>query len=278
MTWTTVATETFEDSNWIRPTWTETVLNPNIEDFENNVAIKYGTGKLYGVGWKYGQHTASDWQPITWSETPLYTESFEVSATWLSNWNTYGTNYSLSTAQSVSPTHSWMGVGVTSLGETRFLYAGNTSILNQRIVAQFRNANTGDWQHFLARWSSVNPIVNGYDFWFEPWERGGTYVNYITMNLNRYNNGSVVRCFNASVPLALSPNTWHKVRLSITTEYDEVLLRFEFWTGSAWSTLYDFRDNSPLRILSAGRLGFGMQRCQTSNQSYFDDVQIISLA
>lgn len=76
MAWTFVFAEVFDDPSWRRPAWVETI--EFIEDFELNVPIKYGTGKLYGAGWKYGESDVSDWQPISWSESPLLDEDFEA--------------------------------------------------------------------------------------------------------------------------------------------------------------------------------------------------------
>jgi hypothetical protein len=229
----------------------------------------------------YGDRIESDWSPLVWSETSLLLDDFE-SAGWQTNWDSYGTygvNFTRSTTQAVSPTNAWMGMGVPTFGESRILYKNNTSIANPRIVAQFRNDGGGDWLQFIARSSAVNPLTNCYRLRFQAWElTNPAYYNYISLALQRYNAGVATTCFIAAVPFASARNTWHKIRWSVTTEYNEVLLKLEEWSGSAWGMVYEFRDSSPFRILTAGRAGFGMERCQYSNTSYFDDVNIISLA
>lgn len=152
------------------------------------------------------------------------------------DWNISTTgSWAVTTDEYVSSGHSIKGVS----GQSKFLYNGNLSLLDSRIVGQVKctgNLQTGGSAlvggGFLARATSVVAPLNLYIVTLRGYTANQYYFSFV-----RYKAGVYTLLCNLPYILPV-PGTgltnWHQFRLSVTDEFSMSVLRLEYFNSPDW--------------------------------------------
>jgi hypothetical protein len=190
-------------------------------------------------------------------------------------------SYQINSVLSYSPSASLRNVS----GLTRLFWSANSNLTNAGVTAQIKhNANftTNNRIAFFLRLSypgvylPTEPVYNGYWMRCYVTNAGTGNVSFEFFRAKIGTGSTLIGVQNYLIPTA--GTSWLKVRFSARDEFSMPVLRFEYWTGSAWITLYEYQDASASAVFSGGYAGWGFDRNDQASSLYFDDITISSFA
>lgn len=187
------------------------------------------------------------------------------------DWNVSSTNWTLDSAIYVSAPSSIRNTTalefLTALVKTVVVPIAN--VKEGRIVTCGRFRISFDRIHLIFRYQDAN---NYYEAMIEPLYSAG----YKTVHIRRVLAGVTTTLMEASVTISL--NTWYQFRVTWWNDYVGLVIRLEYWTGTAWVKLLDDAYDS-LNYWKdvGGRVGLGLYTYEANYWTNADDTEIYGI-